>query len=251
MISMVGKAAASDVAKTYKKSGASLHAAVGVNIGGWLVLEPWITPSLFYRFLGRTVDEGVGLDSYTFCEALGPNEGNRVLQAHWDSWLTEEHIAALADRDVEMLRLPLGDWTVRPYGPYEGCMAGSDRRVDWLLDMADKYDLKVLLDLHGVRDSQNGFDTSGRAARIQWVAPDRYVHDNIGEWMGTWTGEEYFPINHDNIQWTIETVDSLVDRWGGHPAVVGVTPLNEPGWESDLTILKDFYRQVRRNMREK
>ena len=26
----------------------------GTNIGGWLVLEPWITPSLFYRFLGKT-----------------------------------------------------------------------------------------------------------------------------------------------------------------------------------------------------
>ena len=24
----------------------------GVNLGGWMVLEPWITPSLFYQFLG-------------------------------------------------------------------------------------------------------------------------------------------------------------------------------------------------------
>jgi len=26
---------------------------VGTNAGGWMVLEPWITPSLFYRFLGK------------------------------------------------------------------------------------------------------------------------------------------------------------------------------------------------------
>ena len=26
-------------------------AMIGTNIGGWMVLEPWITPSLFYRFL--------------------------------------------------------------------------------------------------------------------------------------------------------------------------------------------------------
>jgi len=25
----------------------------GVNLGGWMVLEPWITPSLFYQFLGK------------------------------------------------------------------------------------------------------------------------------------------------------------------------------------------------------
>jgi glucan 1,3-beta-glucosidase len=28
-------------------------AIVGVNLGGWMVLEPWITPSLFYQFLGK------------------------------------------------------------------------------------------------------------------------------------------------------------------------------------------------------
>jgi len=41
-----------------------------------LVLEPWITPSLFYRFLGKNGLAGeVAMDSYTFCEVLGPEEG--------------------------------------------------------------------------------------------------------------------------------------------------------------------------------
>ena len=64
----------------------------GTNIGGWQVLEPWITPSLFYRFLGKTHSEGVGMDSYTFCEALGADYGNKVMRAHWDAWITEEHV---------------------------------------------------------------------------------------------------------------------------------------------------------------
>ena len=38
------------------------RAMVGTNIGGWMVLEPWITPSMFYRFLGKTHEEGVGMD---------------------------------------------------------------------------------------------------------------------------------------------------------------------------------------------
>ena len=29
------------------------RAMTGTNAGGWMVLEPWITPSLFYRFLGK------------------------------------------------------------------------------------------------------------------------------------------------------------------------------------------------------
>ena len=51
-------------------------AIVGTNIGGWMVLEPWISPSLFYQFLNNHQEDGVGMDSYTFCEALGPDAGN-------------------------------------------------------------------------------------------------------------------------------------------------------------------------------
>ena len=72
----------------------------GANIGGWQVLEPWITPSLFYRFLGKTHSEGVGMSQWTFCEALGAEKGNELLRAHWDAWLTEEDIAGLAARGI-------------------------------------------------------------------------------------------------------------------------------------------------------
>lgn len=39
---------------TSAKKNTTGKAIVGTNIGGWMVLEPWITPSLFYRFLGKT-----------------------------------------------------------------------------------------------------------------------------------------------------------------------------------------------------
>jgi len=96
----------------------------GTNIGGWMVLEPWITPTLFYRFLGKTQNE-TGIDSWTFCEALGPEEGNKVMRAHWENWYTEDHIANLSTRGVSIVRLPIGDWTLAPYGPYVGCMDGA------------------------------------------------------------------------------------------------------------------------------
>ena len=71
-------------------------AITGTNIGGWMVLEPWITPSLFYRFTGKGQKE-TAMDSYTFCETLG-DQANDVLRAHWASWYTEDHIKELADR---------------------------------------------------------------------------------------------------------------------------------------------------------
>jgi hypothetical protein len=41
-------------------------AMVATNLGGWFVLEPWITPSLFYRFLDMRPGQGGGpaMDSY-------------------------------------------------------------------------------------------------------------------------------------------------------------------------------------------
>lgn len=66
---------------TFKIATAALAASVsagssmrGANLGGWLVLEPWITPSLFYQFLNKEKaadHNNIGMDSYTFCEALG------------------------------------------------------------------------------------------------------------------------------------------------------------------------------------
>lgn len=89
----------------------------GAALGGLFVLEPWITPSLFYQFLGPTSRWGskdapnhVGMDAHTFCEALGQQEANRQLRIHWATWVTEEIIEELAEIGVDHLRIPVPDW---------------------------------------------------------------------------------------------------------------------------------------------
>jgi len=51
------------------------------------------------------------------------------MREHWDTFFTEDHIRELADKEVEMIRLPIGDWTLNPYGPYVGCMDGSEEKI--------------------------------------------------------------------------------------------------------------------------
>ena len=81
----------------------------GVGLGGWMVLEAWVTPSLFYQFLGKE-GKDVGMDDYSFCEALEPKEGNKQFRRHADAWVTEAIIKELADSGaVNSLRLPVGD----------------------------------------------------------------------------------------------------------------------------------------------
>ena len=100
----------------------------GPNLGGWLVLEPWITPSLFYQFLsesledvswddkwGKDAGKHTAMDSYTFCESLGPVEGNVQMRRHWAAWVREEDIKAIAATGATHVRIPIGDWMYKPY----------------------------------------------------------------------------------------------------------------------------------------
>ena len=185
------------------------------------------------------------MDSWTLCESLGPVEGNKLMRAHWDSWITEDHVKGLSDRGVELVRLPVGDWTLRQYGPYVGCMDGAEEKIQWFLDTCEKYNMKVLLDVHCVKDSQNGFDNSGQARDIDWSDETHFAHNSASDWMGPWNGTAYEYINYSNIAFALQTVEQLLDRWGAHPAVTALEPVNEPWWSSDMGVLKNFYRQVR------
>lgn len=62
----------------------------GVNIGGWLVLEPWITPSLF----DNTGDDRIK-DEWTFGQFYRSKGGESVLKKHWDTWITEDDFAQI------------------------------------------------------------------------------------------------------------------------------------------------------------
>jgi len=148
----------------------------GVNLGGWMVLEPWITPSLFYQFLGGNETQ-TAFDMYTFCDVLDPKEANKQLVRHWDTWVTEDIIKQLhQSAAVNSLRLPIGDFLFVPYGPYaNGCVDGALQRIDLLLDWAYSYGISVLLDIHTMKDSQNGFDNSGRQMGFAWTSACTYI----------------------------------------------------------------------------
>ena len=99
-------------------------ALAGVNLGGWMVIQPWITPSLFYQFEGKPPAQ-TAMDMHGFCRVLGPTEGNRQLREHWRKWVTESDLRRLAKTGVNSVRLPVGDWIWTPYEPYVGCTDGS------------------------------------------------------------------------------------------------------------------------------
>ena len=228
-------------------------ALVGTNIGGWMVLEPWITPSMFYRFLGKTHSDGIGTDQYTFCEALGPELGNKVLKAHWDEWIKEDLLFDLAKKGVEVIRVPYGDWTMTQYGPYVGCTDGAKEKLEWLLETADKAGLKVWFDLHAIEGSQNGYDNSGLSNHTEWVDETHYQHwkHQTANWMGEWDVDtmKYTSTDVHKVQHTIDEIEKFIKHFSQYPAFYAFEPVNEPLAGTDLPLLKWFYRNVRQILR--
>ncbi|KAI4521815.1 glycoside hydrolase family 5 protein [Schizophyllum commune Loenen D] len=128
----------------------------GVNLGGWLVLEPWITPSLFEA----TGNDKI-IDEWTFGELQDRDAATAALKAHWDSWITEDDFRQIAEAGLTHVRLPIGYWAFET-GPGEPYINGQIPYLQKALDWAAKYGLKVNVDLHGAPGSQNGFDNSGQ-----------------------------------------------------------------------------------------
>ncbi len=114
----------------------------GVNLGGWLVTEPWITPSIYEK-------AGYGaIDEYSLCQTLGKNAAKSLLSAHWASFITRGDLANIAAAGLNHVRIPIGYWSVAPLDgdPYvQGALDYLDQAIGW----AGGAGLKVLIDLHG------------------------------------------------------------------------------------------------------
>jgi glucan 1,3-beta-glucosidase len=139
--------------------------ARGVNLGGWLSLEPFITPSLF------NYDSKLGIiDEYTLTKHLGAKTAADTLEKHYSSFVTEQTFIDIANAGLDHIRIPYSYWAVATYDddPYVPMISWRYllRAIEW----ARKHGLRINLDLHGIPGSQNGWNHSGRQGDIGWIA---------------------------------------------------------------------------------
>ena len=199
----------------------------GVNLGGWLVLEKWITPSLF---------EGLeAIDETSYCIELGEAEATRRLHRHWNTFITRDDFAWLKRSGITAVRLPFGHWLFGKDYPfhrsYQGVrypyVVGGLRIVDQVFQWAGEFGLRVVLDLHAAPGCQNGFDNGGICGVCEWH-----------------TSEEY-------IEYSLDVLERLAQRYASHPALCGIQVLNEPSWDIPTDLLRrytaDAYHRIRRH----
>jgi len=179
----------------------------GVNLGGWLVVEKWMTPSLFQGLAAR--------NEYELSQTA---TGWRRLRQHHRQFITEADFVWLHKHEVRAVRLPVGHWVFGDAPPYVGALP----RLDWAFAMAEKYGLQVLLDLHAAPGAQNTADHSGSGQPGQ------------PSWLDSAQKREA----------TIEVLERLVQRYNPSPAFWGIELVNEPLARGTGLKLVRFYRQA-------
>ncbi|KAJ7109901.1 glycoside hydrolase family 5 protein [Mycena epipterygia] len=196
----------------------------GVNLGGWLVLEPWITPSLFDNTGNANI-----VDEWTFGSLQNRGTATTALTNHWNTWITEADFAAIAAAGLNHVRLPIGYWAfeVGPGEPYiQGQLPYLTKAITW----ATNHGLKLIIDLHGAPGSQNGFDNSGhKVPTPQWHS------------------------NNTNVQRTDAIIKTIASMVRDNPSNVPIiAPLNEPaGFDGAdvLAVTKQYWFDSYGNIR--
>ncbi|PTU20056.1 hypothetical protein P175DRAFT_0264841 [Aspergillus ochraceoroseus IBT 24754] len=133
----------------------------GVNLGGWLSLEPFITPSLFEGYTNV-------IDEYTLSKTLGSDAASTI-EKHYATFITEQDFADIRDAGLDHVRIQFSYWAFAPIDgePYVPKIAW--RYLLRAIEYCRKYGLRVNLDPHGIPGSQNGFNHSGRQGQIGWL----------------------------------------------------------------------------------
>lgn len=136
----------------------------GVNLGGWFVLEPWITPSLFEE----TENEEI-VDEYTYGQLQNQDTALEKLTRHWETWYTEDDFAEMEAAGINHVRIPLGYWSVpltssdtQGYTHTDPYVPGAWPYLLKALNWAKTHNIHTIVDLHGAPGSQNGYDNSGQ-----------------------------------------------------------------------------------------
>lgn len=208
----------------------------GVNFGNWLVLEKWMEPEMFS---GVDAEDEIWLN-----RLMDPEKLARRMKEHRDTYITEEDFRHVAERGVNLVRIPVPYFIFGDRPPLLGCVEYLDMAFDW----AEKHGVQILIDLHTCPGSQNGYDNGGLTGVCKWCKDPR------------------------EVEFELTVLERLARRYGQRPGLYGIEVLNEPiSWLVYVTapstgkaedkeeakgsghvpmpFLKQFYRDAYRRLR--
>jgi len=253
----------------------------GVNIGGWLVLERFITPYFFaltdchirgdFRFYPNQIDappsssplykkmddnckplDTYPVDEWTLTSAF-PNKDmtKEYMEIHWENFVTRNDIRQIArTAKATHIRVPLGHWIMGDILGDEPWVDGGWKYFERLVGWCREEGLEVWPDVHTAPGSQNGFDNSGHLL----PSPTCNGWDEISPNDPANNSESIFSKNVVRSLKVINDISNAIARNNMTDVVTGFGVLNEPFVDCNMTVVRKFYDKalsiVRNNMGE-
>lgn len=164
----------------------------GVNLGNWLVLEKWMLPELF---------EGTGAeDEIWLNRKMEAKELAVKMKKHRDTFINENDFAYLEEKGINLVRIPVPYFIFGDRENFSGCIDYLDIAFEW----AQRHHMKVLIDLHTVPFSQNGYDNGGLTGVCKWCK---------------------YP---EEVEFALTVLERLAIRYKDSETLYGIEVLNEP-----------------------
>ncbi|KAL0366431.1 UNVERIFIED_CONTAM: putative glucan 1,3-beta-glucosidase A [Sesamum radiatum] len=154
-------------------------------------------------FLLTTIKQLQG--EYQVTNGYGPLIAPLVMKEHWSTYIVEDDFKFIKRNGLNAVRIPVGWWIASDPSPPKPYVPGSLQALDNAFSWAEKYGIKVIVDLHAAPGSQNGAEhSSSRDGSLEWVQTD------------------------DNIRQTVGVIDFLTNRYANSSSFYAMELLNEP-----------------------
>lgn len=192
----------------------------GVNLGGWLVIEPWMSPvdSSGTIKCDHSVRE-------TLVKRFGEDTADNLLQTYQENWITGKDLDKIAAHGMNVIRIPF--WYRNVQTEDGAWIPGGLKRLDWAVNEAWKRGIYSIIDFHGLPGGQTKGDSTGRRR----------------EKAEFWHGD-------DHLQRTVAIWRKVAEHYKDNPAVAAYDLINEPAEAPSLGALWSvydlLYREIRR-----
>jgi glucan 1,3-beta-glucosidase len=184
----------------------------GVNLGGWLLLERWMQPSLFAGTGAR--------DEFELCRSWG-REAERRLREHRESYIGRDDLVWLKRVGINTVRIPFGYWLLTGDPPFVAGIDVLDQALRWCQELG----LMAILDFHGLPGAQSREHHTGRQNHFQWHR------------------------DPEHQQRSLEILEAIAARYTDVSSLIGIEVVNEPAESIPATLLDRYYRAAYERIR--
>jgi aryl-phospho-beta-D-glucosidase BglC (GH1 family) len=122
----------------------------GVNLGGWLISEPWMMNS-------EWSDMGCSgkCSEFDCVNALGQSQADSAFNAHYARWITPSMVQDIHNAGLNTIRIPIGYWSLRSIVDSSEHFPNMNLQyLDAVIQKAADLGMFVVIDLHGAPGAQ-------------------------------------------------------------------------------------------------